>query len=484
MIYKTPRLGYIGDNDFSEFMKRMRKSKEKRRQTTAKIRSALTKIFERPVDQPTENAKRRRKRYRINNRPNWEGSLWHRLLNDPTYEDPTHRNGQLFRLRFRVPYPIFLGIVDRLKRCSEFKKGEYDCCHLRTTPIELLVLGCLRILGRGVCLDGIEEMSGISISTMRIFFHKFCQYFTTTMFPIHCRAPESPTEISAVLKEYEELGLPGCIGSTDCVHIAWDRSPHSLRFRYTGKEHFPTIAYEVSCTHSKRIISVTTGFPGAENDKTIVRMDSFVTNIHERISYADVTFLVTKEDGSEETVTGPYLLVDNGYHHWRCLQNPEKFSLDVPTILFSKHLESVRKDIECTFGILKGRFRILKIPVLFQSQAVIDNIFKTCCVLHNMILYMKNVDSRWEDDVNWGGEYGYHDIQDWGRIISVGIASNANNRRTTEMRLTPDLDLSSQGGFSSIFDSEEDVEETHTELRRKLITHFNKKLAQGLVRWN
>ena len=35
-------------------------------------------------------------------------------------------------------------------------------------------------------------------------------------------------------------------------------------------------------------------------------------------------------------------------------------------------VESVRKDVECVFGILKGRWRCLK---LYQTKKDIDNIF-------------------------------------------------------------------------------------------------------------
>ena len=53
---------------------------------------------------------------------------------------------------------------------------------------------------------------------------------------------------------------------------------------------------------------------------------------------------------------------------------------------FSKKLESVRKDIEGVFGILKVRFRFLKTFNLLRRQDSIDNAFVTCCILHNILL--------------------------------------------------------------------------------------------------
>lgn len=53
---------------------------------------------------------------------------------------------------------------------------------------------------------------------------------------------------------------------------------------------------------------------------------------------------------------------------------------------WSKRIESVRKDVECTFGILKRRFRILKVPMPYTSKEQVENIMFTCCVLHNILL--------------------------------------------------------------------------------------------------
>lgn len=51
--------------------------------------------------------------------------------------------------------------------------------------------------------------------------------------------------------------------------------------------------------------------------------------------------------------------------------------------------ESVRKAIERVFGMLKKRFRILKIPLPCRAIKLVADIVHSCCILHNMILQDK-----------------------------------------------------------------------------------------------
>lgn len=56
--------------------------------------------------------------------------------------------------------------------------GCVDICGRPLVPLEIKVLGHLRILGRGTCFDGISELSGVSEEIHRVFFHKFNRLFS------------------------------------------------------------------------------------------------------------------------------------------------------------------------------------------------------------------------------------------------------------------------------------------------------------------
>ena len=140
---------------------------------------------------------------------------------------------------------------------------------------------------------------------------------------------------------------------------------------------------------------------------------------------------------------------------------PTKYPLNADDTDFSKHLESVRKDVECFFGILKGRFRILKLPILFRSRERIDNAFFTCCILHNMLHAFDGLDVL-EADVDWVGPDGLHDP--W-----------------TADPLTDVSTVGARGDVGS--DEKVEVESMHDDLKKKLMTSFAYRSKHKYIVW-
>jgi hypothetical protein len=74
----------------------------------------------------------------------------------------------------------------------------------------------------------------------------------------------------------------------------------------------------------------------------------------------------------------------------------------------------MRKDVECTFGILKGRWHILKAGICVHGIDIADKIWLTCCVLHNMLLDVDSLDEHWSAGIpsDWAGDLGRFDGDD------------------------------------------------------------------------
>ena len=100
-----------------------------------------------------------------------------------------------------------------------------------------------------------------------------------------------------------------------------------------------------------------------------------------------LTALLRKAHELYGITSGVYFICDGGYLRWPVLICPFKHSGSATHKgYFSSTLESVRKDVECTFGILKKRWKILEYGIRFDSIEVVERIFTVCCILHNMML--------------------------------------------------------------------------------------------------
>ena len=90
---------------------------------------------------------------------------------------------------------------------------------------------------------------------------------------------------------------------------------------------------------------------GTFNDKHIVKIDQNVQEIRKGWM-KDVVWRYFTAEGEVRTERGMYLICDNGYLRWPqsiCpYEGANKATLEG---YFSTNLESVRKDVECTFGI-------------------------------------------------------------------------------------------------------------------------------------
>ena len=71
----------------------------------------------------------------------------------------------------------------------------------------------------------------------------------------------------------------------------------------------------------------------------------------------------------------------------------------------------------------------------------IDNMFFTCCTLHNMLLSNGGFDRRWEDGCTWQVQYGNQ-----ADIYLTIIQKHA--RRTSDCIVNGNIDCSNVGHFS------------------------------------
>ncbi len=92
----------------------------------------------------------------------------------------------------------------------------------------------------------------------------------------------------------------------------------------------------------------------------MVCLDKFISGVWDWCLLQDNNFELLNYDHLGNVISvnykGVYVIVDNGYLQWLCTVPPFTVTSNMNEICWSKWLESMRKDVECTFGILKGRW--------------------------------------------------------------------------------------------------------------------------------
>jgi DDE superfamily endonuclease len=342
-------------------------------------------------------------------------TVWYLMyVENPTLDD--EQFNQKFRRRFRMAHTTFKRLVERVKRDPLFMRWRpnvTDCFGSRASPIELLLLGALRYLGRGLTFDDLEEFTAIHEETHRQFFHKFIEFGSTTFYDKMVKFPTNAQEYEKSKHLYDIGGLTGAGFSTDATNVVMWRCSHNLRQANMGfKQSHPARTYNLTSDHSHRILHSTRGHPSRWNDKTLAHFDYFISSIHQGKILQDVIFHLYSWEGAVgssrvETTkyNGAWGLVDNGYHRWSCTQAPSKRATQRTEQRLSEWIESFRKDTECTFGILKGRFRVLKTGIRLDGPEAADKVWLTCCAIHNFLLEEDGLD-------DWTGQLGMNDVAD------------------------------------------------------------------------
>jgi len=425
-----------------------------------------------------------------------------------------------FRRRFRLPFDQFKTFLATVSSHEMFARwNNPDCTGQPPSPIGLSLLGALRHVGRGLTFDDLEEHTAIDEETHRQFFHQLIKHGEQVMFPQHVKMPTNAEEFKTNMSEFHTGGLWGAGFSADATNVVVWRCEHNLKQANAGwKNSHPARSYNVCVNHRRQILSSTRGHPSRWNDKTSAWADPLVKGTHTGRILQDVAFKLScwegevgKSEVREKKCRGGWGTVDNGCHRWSCAQAPAKVSCRLTEQRLSDWIESFRKDIECTFGMLKGRWRILKTGVRLEGAIAADRIWLACCALHNMPLEVDGLNKQWDEGTpsDWEGEMGNDDVDDCQRHAPFAVRRLNNPQLKTfgsrehENNDCENILLSKERGDNENMDDEEDDMDgdletnerfhedgsvcinslSHFEFRKRLVVHFDILHRQNRVRW-
>ena len=224
----------------------------------------------------------------------------------------------------------------------------------------------------------------------------------------YIKFPTTVAETSASIATFTPLSnLPNIAGAIDGTHIKI-KAPKDSAVDYFSRYQQHDVVVQAVVNGKKAFMDVAAGFPGSMHDARVLRNSI----IYEKAEHGDILAEgpIHRVDGSE---IQPYLVGDSAYPLSPWLQKPfPEGTRDPDEIRFNQELSSARVQVECAFGILKSRWRIL-MGMEESKVQLISKIILACAVLHNFCILHGD---EWEEN----DENNDHDQGDNDEILRDG----------------------------------------------------------------
>lgn len=173
-----------------------------------------------------------------------------------------------------------------------------------------------------------------------------------------------PTSIRTIqTKFFETAGFPKVVGVIDGTHIRI-KQPHDTPNAFINRKYYPSINVCAVSDPNHKFTFVSVRWPGSCHDSFVLKQ----TNLWDEF-----------EGGLREGV----ILGDSGYPCRSWLMTPVSVPRERNEEAYNIAHKRTRVIIECAFGMLKKRFRILhdemrvptdKIPILILATVILHNI--------------------------------------------------------------------------------------------------------------
>ncbi|KAG8228652.1 hypothetical protein J437_LFUL008303 [Ladona fulva] len=177
------------------------------------------------------------------------------------------------------------------------------------------------------------------------------------------------------------VNFPHCIGAIDGKHIRVIQPKESGSLDYNYKKYFSFVLLAV-CDADYTFTYIDIGSYGRSSDSSIFKQTPFYKRMMDNTLNIPAEIIIK---GTVDTIT-PYSFVgDEAFGLSENILRPYGGKiLPEKKKIFNYRLSKARRYIECSFGILANKWRILHRPLNVDIEFAID-IVKACCLLHNFV---------------------------------------------------------------------------------------------------
>lgn len=239
-----------------------------------------------------------------------------------------------------------------------------------------------RYLAIGCSLGTLSYDYRIGKSTVATIIPHVCETIWKKLRPIVMSEPtkEKWYEISTIFEKNSKF--PNCLGALDGKHIRLIQPEHTGSMYYNYKNYFSLVLLALADANYC-FVWVDIGAYGKNSDSGIFKNSSLYKKLTERSLDLPEPKALLIQNG--QTVL-PYVIVaDEAFGMMENLMRPYGGrSLTYAKKIFNYRLTLARRYVECTFGIMCNKWRILHRP-LDVNIGFAEKIVKAICTLQNYV---------------------------------------------------------------------------------------------------
>ena len=294
-------------------------------------------------------------------------------------------DGREFETMFRISRGRFQCLMEDFKKSeNDFYSGAPDCFGHKVASLQARLLLPLKCMAYGVpphCFRDYFQMSKTLAKDCCNNFHETINKLYTDEY---LRAPTA-ADLKAITRLHKAVhGLPGMLGSLDCMHVYWDKCPVAWQGAFkNGAKKKASIVLEGMSDFHLFLWHEMFGFAGTLNDLNILNLspllDMILNGELEELEKLIPNFIIMNEIFEQL-----YMLVDGIYPLFSRFVKGYKEPIGELQTALTKWQESARKDIERAFGVLQAKFQCVARPIVLRNPKRIEAMVQATLVLHNM----------------------------------------------------------------------------------------------------
>ncbi|KAL2093117.1 hypothetical protein ACEWY4_010429 [Coilia grayii] len=252
----------------------------------------------------------------------------------------------------------------------------------------------LRFLATGESFVSLAFQYRLGVSTVCDAVHLTCHAIEARMMSLTFPQPTEEGWKDIARHFWQKWGFPNCLGAIDGKHIAITAPAHSGSRFFNYKHSFSIVLLALVDANYKFIFAQVGDF-GRSSDGGVYASSMLGQGMEANTLHVPPD---TPLPGSGVQGPIPYVIVgDTAFPMKTYLMRPFP-GQRIPRWQenFNYRLSSARMVVECAFGILSARWRVL-LTRLQMSPKYVDSVVLAACILHNYLLTPSQT-QRWLDE--------------------------------------------------------------------------------------